>query len=427
MKIYSHLIQTRLRFKSKWIIPFCFILFLIQNVDAQITETLIEEIEVADGATIVSNIPSAIDIMVNGTMKCNNTKNRYSINGKNNDIRLNILKELIIETWDKNTIKQETIISIKTESDDTSKKLMKQLKINLKNGPDNRIVIDNNVNISSFHMKNSFFKSDDCKIQLDNGEMHTIEYISIETRLSIPKSCNLAIKGNKECIIRIGELEGNIDLELKYAEVYGRSVKNLRASFRSCYAVHFSKVNIADISSSNSNMVIQKAGLVKIGNQPLNDACNLPHVTSKRSHSAQSKYIFGSVENLSVSDSTNDDFNINQVLNLKVKKTSYTDFKIDLLTQSLNAEAKSSDLIIANISNQFSEINIKNSLSTIDLSFNEDANYLLQVDQNNYVEGNHLLSNPKKVENGKNIFQVGESGKGGNIFLKCDRCKFNIQ
>jgi len=428
MKNYNHHPAIRLisKFRIYGILLFCFALNYSTGY-AQISKTFVEEIEVASSVTLVSNVPASIGISISGTMSSNNTKSRYSVNGKNNEIRLNILKDLDIETWDKNIIKQETSVTIKAATNEAAKMVMEQLQLELKKGSDKRIVVDCNLNIDRFIMKNGFFRTDNCEIELDNGRTYTIEYLELETRLSIPKSINVALIGNKHSTIRLGELDGDLDLELKYAEVFGTNVRNLRASLRSCYNVFFNEVEAADISSSNSYVKIDEVKSIKIGDQSLNDACDLPHLRSQRSNSAQTKYQLGTVKVLSVNDSANDEIIIDEVEEMNVKNTSYTNFQIYRLTTSLLFNAKSSDLIISKISKNFSQIEINNSLSTIDLTVDKGANYTLNLDRNNYIEGfNNNLTKVEQNENGKDVYKVGEGGEGGLISLSCDRCKFYL-
>lgn len=430
MKNYNHhpAIRLVLKFRACWEFVFVFCLALNCSISyAQISKTFTQEIEVASGVTLVSNVPASIGLSISGTMSTNNTKNRYSINGKTGEVRLNILKDLDIETWDKNIIKQETLVTIKAATNEDAKKVMDQLQLKLNRGADNRITVDCNLNISLFMMKNGFFRADDCEIQLDNGRKYSIEYLELETRLSIPKSINVALIGNKHCTIRLGELNGDLDLDLKYAEVFAGNIRNLRASLRSCYNVVFNEVEIADISSSNSYVKIDKAESINIGSQSLNGVGDLPHLRNQRSKSAQTKYKLGTVKDLSVNDSANDEIIIDEVGEMNVKSTSHTNFQIYRLTTSLLLEAKSSDLIISKISGSFSQIEINNSLSTIDLTVDKGANYTLNLDRNNYVEGfNNNLKKVQQKEDGRDVYKVGEGEEGGVISLSCDRCKFYL-
>jgi len=249
MKNYNHQIATKLgsRFKNIFILVSVLVISHSHG-NAQITKTFTKEIEVDENITLESNVPSSMDLHIHGTMSSSNTKNSYSIAGKNNDVRLNISKELEIKTWDQNIVRQETVVSVKAETEQKAQDFLDELELNLRMGADHRVVIDCNLNMELFKMKNGFFKSDDCTITLENGRTFSLEYLALETKLSIPKYSNLQLTGHQHCTVRLGELEGDLGLELKYAEVYASNVRNLRASLRSCYTVIFNEVETANIN-----------------------------------------------------------------------------------------------------------------------------------------------------------------------------------
>lgn len=470
MKNYSHHTATRLVYKSK--ILNCFILFfcLFQvQVSSQVSRTFTDDLVVSEGVILSSNLPSSINIRMHGTMNSNNTKDRYAINGKNDEPRLNIHKDLVINTWAENRVRQETTITIRSSSDAVAQKLLDALELSLTQGPDNRVNLDCNLNIESFEMRNGWLKADECKIKLSNGQVHSIDYLELSTKLSIPKSSNLAIVGKQLGTVRLGELDGDLDLELKYVEVYGTKVKDLRASLRSCYNVHFDEVQSANVSSSNSYVRINKAKEIKIGSQALNDACNLPQLRHRRSNSAQTKYTLGEVGRLSLNGSANDEVSIETVQTVNISNTSYTDFTIDKLSESLWLDSKSSDLTIYTVDKNFQEVTIINSLSNIDLEIEEGANYQLAVDRSKLVETRlpkavealRVMVAPEApvapvapiepatpetpaapqppfgssssvdgTEKGPEVYLVGKGkgdDKGGIILLDCDKCKFRIR
>ncbi len=428
MKKSSLHIQSTLLLKFNTGVALMYCLLFAQSIlNAQISKTYVEEISVGKQVEILSNVPSSIGVNVSGTVTTNNTKNRYSLSGKNGDLRLNVLKDLLIETWDKAMVRQETKITVNSNDDNDAIRLLALMKIKLVNGPDGRIDIDCNLNIDLFKMKNGWFRSDDCTIQLESGENISINYLELETKLFIPKYANLNLKGNKHCIIRLGELDGDLDVEMKYAEIYGVSVNNLRASLRSCYNVIFESVENADISSSNSYVKIDKANIISIGSQSLNDACKLANPKYMRSNSAQSKYKFGQLNTLQISDSANDEIVINEVDNLIMKSSNFSNLEINKLRKSLIADVKNTDISIGNLDKDFSEINITNALSTIEISTDKASNYLLSLAKDNLIEGFDEAKFSLYADEGlNNVYRFGSKVSNSTITLNCDRCKFTI-
>jgi len=111
-------------------------------MQGQVSKTYIQELEVDENTTIVTNVPTSINQYTNGTMTCNNTKDRYAINGKDGDVRLNIFKDLNIDTWDKQIIKQEVVITVKASSASMEQEILEAFKIKLKKGAVRRVKID---------------------------------------------------------------------------------------------------------------------------------------------------------------------------------------------------------------------------------------------------------------------------------------------
>jgi len=428
MKIRIRQIAKKSVFRFKiFSLSICMLTFFA-NAISQSTQVYKNKIEVKEGVNIESNLPTSLNIQINGTVTTNNTKDSYNIEGKNGDVRLNILKDLEIETWDKNIIQQKTVVTVKAVSKDIEADFLKSLNLSLKEKVDGRVIIDANLDIEKFKMDNGFFKADDCKIKLKNGKTFDIEYLELSTFLTIPTNSNLFIKGSNFGTVRLGELNGNLDLDIKYVEVYVQSVKNLRGSLRWCYNVSFDKVAFADLSSSNSYIYIKKLEGVNIGMQALNDACDLPHVKHKASHSAQTKYRFGTVGLIQVNKSNNDEIFADEAEMLEVKKTKYTDFKIKRLNNAMLVDASNADIDIDEIGNKFTAIDIKNELSSIDLGFEEGASYTIQLKRNNYFEFDPDKSflSLKDTKEDKEYFQKGDAENGGRILIDCDRCKLDI-
>lgn len=445
-------LQSVLKYVSKY--SYCFFviqILLVLPSNAQVSKTFQEEIDVENGVDIFSNVPSTIGVHVNGTMITNNTMNRYSINGKNDDVRLNILKDLKIDTWDKNKIRQETIITVNTDSEKEAEKLLDALKMDLAKQLKNKVQIDCNMNIESFSLKNGWFRSDDCKIVLEDGQSYPISYLSIETKLTIPKSSNLSLSSNKNCTILLGDLEGNLNLDLKYAEVYGSVVNNLNAQLRWCYNVYFDEVDKGSISATHSYVNIKKANGIKIGESSISEApstfdewntslsnkdgykIDYKGGATKKDfenhfHSTQSKYTFGVVNTVSIFKSMGDTFNASEIDKLDIKKANYSSFRVRKLNTSADVQAKSSDVIISKINRLFENVSVENALCDVDLMVESDANYTLELDVSEYLE-KYLSNDLEAVEqNGtdKEVYQVGDTGSGGNIFIKCEKCKFHF-
>lgn len=394
------------------------------SVMAQVTQSFIEELEVSDPVSIISNVPADLDCIVKGSLNTENSLDRYTISDGKGQSRLSILKELKIATWDKNIIRQETTITIDADEEITEAILTK-LSINLKVNAQGEVVIDCNMNINSFSMKKRRWRNKvDCKIHFDDGSSYLVNHLEIESYLIIPKYSSIGITSTRNCTLKVGELDGDLDLALNYAEVYGTTVNNLQASLSSCYTVIFDKVDNAIISSSNSYVSIREADSVSIGTASLHDASLLSHLHLRSSNSAQSSYHFVNVRELVLNDSVNDEINANIVDRINVSNTCYTDVRIGKLKSSLDMSSRSSDLFIKLIDADFESISLQNSLSTVSLGLAQVSGFKLKIDEEAYIEGLQLPSVISKRVDGWAVYNFG--GKGGEITLSCDRCKLEL-
>ena len=430
MKISNLQIARKLSSKFNRVLSLSLVfLFFITHTEAQVSRTYIQELEVNENVTVVTNVPTSINQHCNGTMTWNNTYDRYTVSGKDDEVRLNILKDLNIDTWDKQVIKQEVIISVKASDNVIEQELLDAIKIKLKLGSDKRVKIDCNLNLSEFRMENGFFKADDCQIKLDNGSKFDINYIEIECSLSIPKKVNLEIKGQRNVTVRIGDLEGDLDLDLNTAEVYGTKVRRLKGNLKSCYNVIFDTVASASISSSNSYVKIENLGGISIGAERLQPACDLPNAYSRKTHSYQTKYSFGTVGHIDIHGSANDEFIAKEVGALEVKSARFTSFKFDRLNVSMDLTAKNSDISVGLISKKFLAINVNNTLSNIDFKVEEGANYTLNLDREKYLECDMdaKLLKVKNVEGAKESYTMGDGSGEAVINVNCDKCQFGIK
>ena len=429
MKVSNRQTGKRSAFKFNSLILFLYFFLLTNIVFGQSKKSIIDEIEVKAGVTIESNLPTTLDIKISGSMTSNNTKDRYTIAGKGDQTRININKELEIKTWDKNIVKQETSIIVKAATKEEEILLLDILQLSLKEKAGSRVIIDCNLNMERFEMTNGFFKGDQCKIVLKNGQSYQIEYLEISTKLTIPKESNLSVKGDTNSTLRLGELFGDVDLDLQYTEVYGKQARKLKGSLRSCYNVYFDKLAFADISSSNSYINIKNLGGANIGTQSLNDSWTLSNLRYNRSNSAQSKYVFGIVGLLLIHESANDEIVADEVGHIEVSKTNYSQFHIKLLNTYAKINASNSDLNIDKVGKDFLELDIKNKLSNINIKVVEGTDYKLIINRNKYVEAdlNDILMLESGEGSSEEIYRIGNNTSDRLIQINCEDCRLQVK
>jgi len=160
-----------------------------------LTKVFEKEIEISQNATIVTNTPRSINMEMHGTMSFNNTADGFMVNGKNGDLVLKLGKDFEINTWDKNTIKQEVEITIIPEVKQEAQNLLNALIVNLDENAIGEVNVDCNMNLWKMELRNSFFSKDKTEFILSNGKRFTVKGLKIKTKLTIPKKSNLRITG----------------------------------------------------------------------------------------------------------------------------------------------------------------------------------------------------------------------------------------
>jgi len=430
MKRKYHQIRRRLALVSDQVyITLIFSLFLSINLNAQSAKIFEKEVAVSPGVHIETNVPTSFWLESQGTMMCDNTNDKFIVTGKNGDQRLNINKEFNIHTWDKQVVRQEVKFVADLEDNDAAKSLLTALSINFENNADGTLVIDANINIEKFLLKNGFLRDDEFTVILENGEQHKVNRLEIESTLYIPIDANLTVEGSRNVTLRLDDIEGDLELILSYAEVFGKSVNRLKGNFNYCYNAVFDKVNYAEINAINSNIKMKEVKELEVGKHKISNRCLAPSILKlKRSNSFQNVFSSDIVEKMNIYESANDDFRITKVNKIDVIESAFCQFTIDELNESFNIASKNSEIKVLEVSKGFEEIYMTNTLGEIYLNFEEDSNYKLRLPSENYMESN-INQSIKEIESNNDkekYYQVG-TGNSGEVFINCDRCMFTIK
>lgn len=408
---------------------FVFCLFCSWTINAQISKSYEKEISVSPDVKIETNVPTDFWLEMSGDIVTDNTYDRYIISGKNGDQRLNINKEYNIHTWDKNTVKQVVTIKGSSQSYAEENELTEALYIDFTSNADGTLLIDANLNIEKFTLKNGFFKSDESTIILENGSQHKIDKLTIESTLYIPKTANLTVVGTRNVTLRLDDMEGHLELVLSYAEVYGKSLNSLNASFNYCYGAYFDKVENAEVNAINSHIAIDEVNVLEVGKEKISNRCLAPSLHEiKKYNSFQNSFEINEVKDMKVYESANDVFKIETVRNVNVIKSAFCQFNINLLNNSFDLIAKNSEVKLYRVNKDFKMISMVNTIGEIFMGFEDDSNYKLRLLSDNYVESN-LGYNIKEIESSNETekFYKAGAGNAGEVYLDCDRCKLTIK
>ena len=396
---------------------------------AQSEKTFEKEYIVDDQVHVVTNVPTDFHLHMDGKFVCDNTKDRYIINGKNETAIVNISKELNIHTWQKNVIRQEVKIIADMVDPADAKDFLTSIKIKLKKSANGNVAVDCNMNLKKFDLKNGFFSSDQCTVVLDNGKSFNVKRLVLETILYIPKNANLTVEGSRNCTILLDDIDGDVEFNLSYAEVYGKSANRIKANLNYCYNFIFDHIKSAEINAINSGIKIKSSERLEIGKNKLPNRCVARSLQNKiNSNAFQNLFNFPSANEIIIFQSANDEFTIGKVKKLKVNKAAYSQFQIDHLEQTFNLSANNTDVTISKVNKAFETLSLNNTLGSISINVEEGTSYYLSLPKENYTEY-QLNRNFKSVESNNDSeqsFQVGDGEAKGMIYINCDRCKFDI-
>ena len=428
-KVLSHLLST-----IDWnriAMVFIFISFSSIGSAQEYTKTFVKEVTTIEQPTVSSNVPSSLSIQIDGaSAHRNNTKFGYIIKGSNNQDLLYINKDYTIETWDKNIIRQEVDVTIRSDDRRTAEALLDQLAIKLPNSPEGQIIVDANMNFKKFEMKNRRFKEDYGIVTLDEGNSYELTYLEIKTRLFIPRKSNLKVASILHHTLRLGDIEGDLDLDLQYGEVFGKKINNLNANLRFCFNVIFEEANSVIASATNSHLKIAKVnkvelGKIRLGKGPLVHGDQIQWLDN---NSSMNIYNFRNVNRMIVHDSANDDFKIGEVDDLEVASSIYSDYQISKVNNELIFNGKNGDLSIAEVARAFEHIDIHSKLSKLNINVAEDENYTIKVFDPARLESK-LPSTARQVEGDDGshlLYKMGTGISTAQINIRCDRCDLDI-
>ena len=406
-------------------------IFSLNGLGQKIKKTFVKEIEVNNGITVFSNVPTDILLeMHTHYSQTNNTFDGFIIQGKENRTRLKLHKDYVIKNWDKQTVRQEVEVTLRCANEKATQALLDQFKIEFSQNQNGDVNVDGNMNLVKFTMRNSRFGGDKCKIILEGGKEYDIEYLELKTKLYLPKTANLSVHAFNNHTLRLDDFYGNLDLDTQYGEVFGKKIKNLNANLRFCYNVIFEEADQVIASATQSHLKIDKVKFLHIGKNKLGEE---PYVNEHynewlANNSSMNLYNFEDVDNMIITDTANDDFSIGTVDYLEIKKSVFSEYKILRLNEKLKLNSKSGDLLIADVHKDFKQIDLVNSRSKMTLNISDEANYKINIEDKSTIDykfppNSQLLVDTK---NGNISVKVGKGKSTGEINIDCKKCELEI-
>ena len=428
----KNIIKTALKCHWKYSFFACIFLFTVGIHAQTTTKTFTKELNVTNYTTMISKGPYSMGFKMNGRIDLNIGGGKFSITpGSNDGIAALTIEEYQIFTWNESKVRQTVEISITADEDvpQDAQKLMDNLKINLELDANNKLRIDDNMNIASFGFSNGWFTSNESFIVLDDGKKYVIKSINIKSSLHIPKKSNLELT-SKYIPIIIGDIEGQVHLNVNNTTLKMGNIEQLEASILSSRA-EFQSITNAKINGVSSEIKTGCIANLLIGSDYFlsENISNDDLIAGGKQHSYATNYRIEEVEEITISKTTFDKFIIGKVANLTSLESTFSDYTINKLTTKLLLSAKNGDLRIESITESFETIALDNDISSIYLGMNTSPHYTLKLFPNKYTEydlPSGLISLP---ETGlwEKAYIKGDKKQAGTIVIQCHDCKVTVK
>ena len=317
--------------------------------------------------------------------------------------------DMEIHTWNQNKIKQVVEITVDPVDPAKAKELVKEFSFEINTTLLGNIDLTYDLGIKQmgeFTNGRIKTKKGECTIILENGRIFTVKKLNVSIVLYIPQRNQLVLKSkfsnvsldnlsNKATLnltsvtLKANDIK-DLELEASFSKIWFSSIDNALFDVRNC-EIYGNYLEKADVESKFSKFNVTKAG------------------------------------NFKIQESTSDTYNIPEIEAINGQNASFTNFTIGELKESMNISSQNGDIVIENLSNGFSQIDISNSFSSITIGTLHTDGFVLNTNTK-YTELN--LSKEIKPISSKGelkTFNKGSKLAKQKINIDCTSCNVNFR
>lgn len=358
----------------------------------KVNKVFTKEIQVSNDVRINISGPESIRVNGNGRMHSRQLEGRFVVSGKSSEPHIYVInKNFKINTWDKNSIKQQVSLTLDKKDSIGKRNLLADLAIILEENHIGEVDVNFNLNIDQFKIRNSFFKADKNSIVLNNQKEYTITYLELESELYIPINSHVNIESDSS-LITLGKHKGSLDLQMNHGGINTDSINLIKGNFNSA-KVKIGQLNKANIQLKNSLFTVEDSK-----DMDLNSSMSTVHINNSK--------------NLKINNSVNDKIQIEDVKNLRVNKSLFSSYQIGEVHHSLFMQQKNSDVLINKLNKNADSFLIKNNNANMTLPFKNLANNQSLKSK----DGHTLFTNSKEQSQDK-----------AKINIDCNKCKITLK
>ena len=386
----------------------CLQLAFVWTSFAQRTTQLFEkEIAVPEEVLIKTKGPSAPKISGVGMLHIRPVDENYVVSGRKDEEYIYVIDmRFEIFTWDEKKVKQSTKVTLECETQSQTKDLLSALEVELRANAAGQVLVDCELNIDRFMIKNGWFRSDDNSIQLSNGKEYKIKYLELSTSLYVPRKSQLNLD-TEVAFLSLGDHAGSLDLRMNQGTFTANKLNELKGQLKSA-TLEIKDLGKGDLTAKGSKISINRADELIL-------------------ETSLSTLDFQDIGKLIFNKSLSDKMSCGQTKLFFVEEALYTSFDLVNLKEVTELNLRNCDLTIANIHKEASKIRIKNQNATMKLGIQNLRSYLLvnsQADKATFQLPESLL---KIEEVGKEkTYAFGAQPYQTRIDIDCSLCKVSL-
>lgn len=266
-----------------------------------------------------------------------NPQSDLEINNKYGDVH--------IENWDQNSFKIVVKITVDARDKNSADDLLEKLDVEFKQEGNH---ISATTNIAEDFGRSHFAFG-------DKGKKFSIDYT-----VTMPRNNALKIS-NKYGNIFIDEMNGFVDVDLKYGDMNINKLNRGDEKPMNQIIIAYAKANIADCNWLKLQVSYSKIGIER-----------------SKALILLSKYSHGNLGKTSslVGDNSYDTYQIDGLTNLVIEGK-YSNFKINNVAKKVNINTRFTDFQIGSVPTGFESIEVNNQYGKIDIGIEPGASYRL--------------------------------------------------
>lgn len=366
------------------------------------------EISLSNAGRIKINGPESVRITGHGAIFTRQVGDQYILSRKSNTPHIyRIDKRLILNTWDKQSIKHVSTITLSCKTTEQENELIEALTIDLTENAAGVVEIDCELNIDKFQVENGWFIDENNHIILDNGKVYPINYLSISTTLYLPVNSQVAITAEETDIV-FGRHEGSLQLNATGGSFTAPGINDFKGSIK-FVDVSIEHIKNAVLELQNSSL---KANVV--------DQLHL--------ESASSTIEVDYIEELDIHKSTNDQLHLESVNSISVHNSVFSNYHLGRCCESLEMTLKSGDVDIKKLAPSLKYAVIKNINAKMLIDAGGLESYSLVVNsfnQSKFVLPDNLVL--IKSEGQTRTYTSGLYPKKNMVQIDCIHCDVRIK